>query len=118
MQRKELDKLIDWLKTQPTPDVVILPFALLIGLAAPIREALGAPIVCTLQGEDLFLEQLQSSRGGARRMALIREQVRDVDLFVAASDYYARFTRRLPRHPAGEACGPCRSASTSRTSTT
>ena len=45
----------------------ILPFALLIGLAGPIREALGAQIVCTLQGEDLFLEQLRRAVARAKR---------------------------------------------------
>src|SRR5205823_807407 len=30
-QRKEFSKLLDWLATEPPPDVVSLPFALLIG---------------------------------------------------------------------------------------
>lgn len=90
-QRKELDKLIDWLKTQPAPEVVILPFALLIGLARPIREALGAKIVCTLQGEDLFLEQLVEPWKSEAK-ALIREQVGEVELFAPTSDYYRDFT--------------------------
>jgi glycosyltransferase involved in cell wall biosynthesis len=91
LQRKELDKLIDWLKTQPKPDVVILPFALLIGLAKPIREALGAKIVCTLQGEDLFLEQLVEPWKSEAK-ALIRDQIGEVDLFTPTSNYYRGFT--------------------------
>ena len=90
LQRKELDKLIDWLKAQPAPDVVILPFALLIGLAKPIRDALGATIVCTLQGEDLFLEQLVEPWKSEAR-TLIREQLDQVDLFTPTSDYYRGF---------------------------
>ena len=39
-------------------DVVNLPYTLLLGLAAPLRRALGVPICCTLQGEDLFLDGL------------------------------------------------------------
>jgi glycosyltransferase involved in cell wall biosynthesis len=91
LQRKELDKLLDWLKTQPTPDVVILPFALLIGLAKPIREALGAKIVCTLQGEDLFLEQLLEPWKSEAKQ-LIRDQLHHVELFTPTSDYYRAFT--------------------------
>jgi ABC-type amino acid transport substrate-binding protein len=89
-QRKELDKLIAWLREHyPNPDVINLPFTLLIGLAAPLRQALGGKIVCTLQGEDLFLDQLEEPwRGEA--LALIREQAKEVDLFVAVSEYYAR----------------------------
>ncbi len=88
--RKELDKLIDWLTTQPKPDVIVLPFVMLIGLAKPIRQALGGTILCTLQGDDLFLEQLQEP-WKAEAMALIREQLADVDGFIAVSDYYASF---------------------------
>ena len=89
-QRKELDKLVAWLREHyPNPDVINLPFALLIGLARPLREALGGRIVCTLQGEDLFLDQLQEP-WRAESLALIRDKLVDVDLFVAVSDYYAR----------------------------
>src|SRR5262245_14727481 len=42
-QRKEIDKLLDWLLTQPRPDVVDLQNSLLSSLAGPIKEALGTP---------------------------------------------------------------------------
>src|SRR5689334_14944086 len=58
-QRKEIKKLTAWLRTEPAPDIVTLPNSLLIGLARPIRDAIGRPVCCTLQGEDLFLSQLQ-----------------------------------------------------------
>src|SRR5436190_2786909 len=54
--RKEFDKLLEWVRGEPVPDVINLPNSLLIGLARPLREALQRPICCTLQGEDLFLE--------------------------------------------------------------
>src|SRR5437867_432429 len=53
--RKEFAKLLEWVADEPVPDVVNLPNSLLISLAGPLREALKRPIVCTLQGEDLFL---------------------------------------------------------------
>jgi glycosyltransferase involved in cell wall biosynthesis len=89
-QRKEIEKLIDWLKSEPTPDVVSLPYSLLLGLAKPIKRALNRPIVCTLQGEDLFLDGLQ---GGYRTEALdlIRGLSDQVDSFIAVSSYYAEF---------------------------
>jgi len=49
-QRKELDNLIGWLRTEARPDVVILPNALLIALAGPIKRELGLSVFCTLQG--------------------------------------------------------------------
>src|SRR4029079_9655081 len=97
--RKEFDKLLDWLRDEPVPDIVNLPNSLLISLAAPLKRALQRPIVCTLQGEDLFLNgrretyalsclraAVEPYRGKA--LDMIARQVRDVDMFLAVSEYY------------------------------
>lgn len=89
-QRKELLKMLDWLRHEPAPDVVSLPYTLLIGLAQPIKETLQRPVYCTLQGEDLFLEGLQEPYR-SEALALIRANVKHVDGFIAVSEYYARF---------------------------
>ena len=57
-QRKEVAKLTRWLACDVRPDVVHLSNALLLGLARPIREATGARIVCSLSGEDIFIDQI------------------------------------------------------------
>lgn len=85
--RREFDKLLGWLADEPVPDVINLPNSLLIGLAAPLRKALDRPICCTLQGEDLFLEGLIEPFR-SRAIELIQQQVRDVDMFIAVSDFY------------------------------
>ncbi len=89
-QRKELAKLVEWLKTEDRPDVINLPYTLLISLAKPLKEALRRPILCTLQGEDLFLDNLREPYR-SESFRLIREQVAHVDAFLPVSDYYARF---------------------------
>ena len=89
-QRKELEKMLDWLAHEPPFDLVSLPNTLLIGLAKPLREALGRPVVCTMQGEDLFLEGLPEPYR-AESLRLIGESVRHVERFVAVSRYYAGF---------------------------
>ena len=91
-QHKEIDKLIEFVSAEPPPDVVNIPYTLLISLAAPLKRALGRPVVVTLQGEDLFLESLPEPFR-TEALALVRSQVADVDLFIAVSDYYARFMR-------------------------
>jgi len=91
-QRKEIDKLIEFVTADAPPDVVNIPYTLLIGLAAPLKRALGRPVVVTLQGEDLFLDALPEPYR-AEALDLVRAQVADVDLFIAVSDYYARFMR-------------------------
>ena len=87
-QAKEIDKLVHWLKHEPTPDVFDLSNSMLIALARPLREALNVPVCCTLQGEDTFLDHLQEPFR-AQAIQLIQESVRYVDRFVAVSDYYA-----------------------------
>jgi len=92
--RKEFAKLLEWLDDEPNPDVINLPNSLLIGLARPLREALKRPICCTLQGEDLFLEELIEPYR-SRSIALIRRQVADVDSFFAVSHYYVPVMAKL-----------------------
>jgi len=89
-QRKEIDKFIDWVKNEAPPDVVSLPYTLLLGLAQPIKHALNVPILCTLQGEDLFLDNLQEPYR-TQSLDLIRDHLLHVDLFLSVSDYYADF---------------------------
>jgi len=92
--RKEFDKLLEWLADEPVPDIVNLPNSLLIGLARPLRAALHVPICCTLQGEDLFLDGLVEPYR-SRAIELIREQVPEIDRFIAVSEYYVPTMSRL-----------------------
>jgi glycosyltransferase involved in cell wall biosynthesis len=89
-QRKEIEKLIEWLKDEPPPDVINLPYSLLLGLAGPLKQALSVPILCTLQGEDLFLDGLQEPYR-TQSLNLIRDQLKHVDLFLSVSEFYAEF---------------------------
>lgn len=89
-QQKEVTKLLEWAKHEAPPDLVSLPYSLLLGLAKPIKEALGRPVCCTLQGEDLFLEGLHEPYR-SEALALIRAQIKHVDAFISVSDYYAEF---------------------------
>jgi glycosyltransferase involved in cell wall biosynthesis len=87
-QAKEVRKLALWLKGQPRFDAVVLPNSMLIGLAGPIRRAVGGPVFCTLQGEDLFIDGLEEPHRG-EVLDLIRRGVAEVDAFIAVSRYYA-----------------------------
>ena len=88
-QRKELEKLVRWLKEEAKPDIVHLSNAMLVGMAREIR-ALGIPVLSTLSGEDIFLEKLPQPYYEQAREAL-RERAREVDGFVALNRYYADF---------------------------
>jgi glycosyltransferase involved in cell wall biosynthesis len=88
--RREFEKLTEWIRREPLPDVINLPNSLLIAMAAPLAAATGRPVCCTLQGEELFLERLKPSYRD-QVIRLIREQVHTVDRFIAVSEYCARF---------------------------
>jgi glycosyltransferase involved in cell wall biosynthesis len=81
---------LQWLVTEPPPDVIQLPNALLISLAKPLKRELKRPVHCTLQGEDLFLDGLAQIHRDAA-VELIRENGPFVDRFTAVSEYYAEF---------------------------
>ena len=88
--RREFDKLADWMRTEPLPDVINLPNTLLIALAAPLKRAFNRPICCTMQGEEFFLDGLVPPYR-EQALALIREQVQSVDRFIAVGEYCAAF---------------------------
>jgi len=89
-QRKEIAKLLDWLKTEPKFDVVNLPYTLLLGLAEPLRRTLNVAIVCTLQGEDLFLDGLGEPYK-RQSLELIQAAAVHVDAFLPVSRYYLEY---------------------------
>lgn len=71
------------------PEVVHLPDLLFLGIATALRRELPeTAIVCTLSGEDLFIDGLPA----ADRAAVVREirdRAADVDAYTATSRYYA-----------------------------
>jgi glycosyltransferase involved in cell wall biosynthesis len=87
---KEFEKLIEWTRDEPVPDVIDLPNSLLIAMAAPFKRAFNRPVFCTLQGEELFIDGLVAPYR-ERALQLIRQQVAIVDRFIAVSEYAARF---------------------------
>jgi glycosyltransferase involved in cell wall biosynthesis len=86
--RKEIARLVQFLLDVASPEIINLPNSLLIALAPAIKAVMKAPICCTLQGEDLFLEGLGKSYK-KEAIQLIREHAQSVDAFIAVSDYGA-----------------------------
>jgi glycosyltransferase involved in cell wall biosynthesis len=80
--------------TEPRFDVVNLPYTLLLGLAEPLKRTLKAPVCCTLQGEDLFLDGLGEPYR-QQSLDLIRDASRHVDAFLAVSQYYLEYMPRF-----------------------
>ena len=88
---KELDKLIDWLAIEK-PDVLCLGTALQAGMIRQLKERLGVKIICCFQGEDSFLDGLPEPFK-SQCWAELRERLKDANLLVAPSQFYADLMR-------------------------
>jgi glycosyltransferase involved in cell wall biosynthesis len=98
-QKKEVEKLVRWLAGEVKPQIVNLTNVLLSGLVHPLKQALGIPVVATLQGDDVFLDALPEPYRG-RAIDLIRDHCGEIDGFVATCRYYAEFMGGLLGLPA------------------
>ncbi|MFQ5490925.1 MAG: glycosyltransferase family 4 protein [Phycisphaerae bacterium] len=92
-QRKELDRLIEGL-ARHQPDLINLPNLLFSGVAGPLKKALGVPVLCTLSGEDFFVDQLPEPFR-SQALDLIARGSDHIDGFVAVTRY---FGDRAARH--------------------
>jgi glycosyltransferase involved in cell wall biosynthesis len=98
-QAKELNKLTAWMSEHVKPDVICLSNALLCGMTHRLRETLKTPIICTLQGEDYFLDGLPEAQR-AEAWSLLQKRAADVDAFIGVSRYYGDTMRARLNLPA------------------
>jgi glycosyltransferase involved in cell wall biosynthesis len=98
-QKKELERLVGWLRDSIRPDIVHLTNSMFVGMARELRRELGVPVLCSVQGEDIFLDDLEEPHRQQVRETLW-ERARDVDGFVAPSRYYVDFMADYLRVPA------------------
>jgi glycosyltransferase involved in cell wall biosynthesis len=90
-QVKELNRLTNWLvRKENKPDILCLSNLLLCGLAGQIKSRLDIPIVCFLQDEDEFVDQLPEYYR-EKSWQIIRQRSEDIDLFIPVSDYYRSY---------------------------
>ena len=87
-QAKELAQLVGWLRDDFRPDIVHLTNSMFVGFARSLKRELGVPVVCSLQGEDLFLGQLREP-WKSRSFEVLRDRARDVDAFFSNTEWYA-----------------------------
>lgn len=94
-QAAEINELIGWLRNHGQPEALWLSTALQAGLARKIKAQLGIPVIGFLQGEDAFIDGL-GQPWADQAWGLLGERMRDADLWIAPSQYFADLmTRRL-----------------------
>lgn len=86
-QANELNHLVHWLKDKINPDIIYLANALLIGLVRELKNHLQVPVVCALEDEDIWIDDMEL-HWQQQIWATMSERAREVDAFVAVSDYY------------------------------
>ncbi|MBY0232787.1 MAG: glycosyltransferase family 4 protein [Gemmataceae bacterium] len=101
-QSKEVAKLVHWLARDLRPEVVNLTNALLCGFVRSLRKRWPGPVLCSLQGDDIFTESLPEPYK-AQALALIRERGQDMTAFIATSASYADFMAGYFDVPRGKA---------------
>ena len=96
-QRKEVKRLCKWLSTDIKPDVVLLSNLLIGGCISEVKR-LGIPVVVTLQGDDIFLEDLIEPFK-SQAIDILRQIVPDVAGFLVHSEYYKDYMMSLLQIP-------------------
>jgi glycosyltransferase involved in cell wall biosynthesis len=89
-QKKEIAKIVRWLAEEVRPEVINLTNALLSGMVHEIKRQVKVPVLCSLQGDDIYLESLPEPYRG-QCLKLIQEHCREIDGFLATCGYYADF---------------------------
>ena len=87
-QSEELQQLVDFLRYHEKPDIVHVSNALLLGLAKKVRDEVKVPVVCSLQDEDVWVDAMREDRR-EKMWQLLAEKAKDVDAFIAVSDFFA-----------------------------
>ncbi len=98
LQKSELENLVRWLKSQGPIDLLLLSNSLLVGMARQIKRELQIPIICTLQGEDSFLDALPELFR-IEAWSILTECSRQIDGFVAVSHFYGKTMQQRLKCP-------------------
>jgi len=94
-QRKEVDRLCDWLVGDIKPDALVLTNMLIAGFIPELKRRLRIPVAVTLQGDDIFLDYLPEPYR-QHTLDIMRELVKNVDGFIVHSrDYGTRMAQQL-----------------------
>jgi glycosyltransferase involved in cell wall biosynthesis len=89
-REKEVKRLVNYLVKNGKPDIIHLSNALIIGLARQIKQLIDVKIVCSLQNEDDWLNEM-AEPFQSQAWNMIAEESRYVDAFISPSCYYKDF---------------------------
>lgn len=97
---EETDKLLKYLSEYGRPDVIHLSNALLTGLAAHIRNRTDIPVVCSLQNEDDWINEMREPYR-TEAWQQIGESRKNIVRYISSSEYYKALVAEKTGLPAG-----------------
>ena len=88
-QRQSLKRAVQWIKKESKPDLINLTNLLIAGFVPSMKRELNSPVIVTLQGDDLFLDELTESH---RSLVIseLRRLASHIDGFITFSQFYAK----------------------------
>ncbi len=88
-QKAELEMLVSYLKQHEKPDIVHISNALLSGLAPGLKKGLQVPVFCSLQDEDEWVDEMDTS-SQKEIWGLINRNAKSIDAFISVSYYFKK----------------------------
>lgn len=86
---KEISRLSKHLSENGKPDIIHLSNALIMGLAKQLKDVLGSKVICSLQNEDDWIDEMvEPYRSQAWK--LIGEESVNIDKFISPSEYFKK----------------------------
>ena len=97
-QKKEVKRLVQWLKEVAKPDLICLTNLLVGGSIPALKRELGVPVVVTLQGDDVFLDELVEPWKSSVLLEM-RRLAQEADGFITFSPFYRDSMSELLKIP-------------------
>lgn len=89
-QRKEAQRLAKWVSEHLQPQVINFSNMMIAGTAPLLKEKVDCPILVTLQGDDIFMDDLPEPYR-TQCFDQMRKLVEHIDGFIVFSHYYADY---------------------------
>jgi glycosyltransferase involved in cell wall biosynthesis len=89
-REKEVERLVKYMISTGKPDIIHLSNALIIGLAKQIKSLTDVKVVCSLQNEDDWINDM-AEPFQTQAWKMIAEESVNIDAFISPSKYYRDF---------------------------
>lgn len=97
-QQAEVEDFANYIANELKPDVVLYSNALLVGTLRRLKEKFAGPVVCLLQGDDIFLQDLIEP-WRSQAFAILHRECERFDAVLTHSIYYRDFMADYLRIP-------------------